>query len=460
MKEQSTGNTVLVIDGGGRGAALVDKYAQSEHVEKVIAVPGNDLMKINTDKQVQIYSQLKTTSVPEILEICERESVNLADVAQDNAVEAGLVDALTERGIPTVGPTRDAGQIEWDKAWAREFGERQHIPQPSFKICLSEQEGIDYLKNQPDQPWFVKAAYLTEGKGALPAKNNEEAIQRVLEMKRFKDASRVFLIEKWLKGDDGLGEEFSTYVFSDGERYEMIGSAQDHKRVNNFDEGENTGGMGCSSPPLVLTPEFMREVEVKILDRTISGLMGERRPYKGVLYLGGMVVKQKTQLNPYVIEFNARWGDPEAQVILQGLLNDLFEISMAIAQGNISGLQLLNDGKSRVVVAGASKGYPGDYEVVKGRQIYGLDEARKVDGIKVYGAGVKAEDGKYFANGGRLFYVVGEGKTVIDARQKAYEAMSLVHIEGNNLHFRTDIGWRDVERLHDYNTKNLRNQIL
>lgn len=450
MKERSTGSTVLVVDGGGRGAALVDQYSQSEHVGKIIAVPGNDLMKINTDKPVRIYPQIKTTSVPEILEICEREGVNLVDVAQDNAVEAGLVDALTERSVPVVGPTRDAGQIEWDKAWAREFGRRQNIPQPSFKICLSEQEGIDYLQDQPDQPWFVKAAYLTEGKGALPAKNNEEAIQRVLEMKRFKDAGRVFLIEKWLKGDDDSGEEFSTYIFSDGEHHKLIGSAQDHKRVNDFDEGGNTGGMGCNTPPLVLTPELMKNIEIKILDRAITGLHEEGRSCKGVLYLGGMVIRQKERLNPYVIEFNARWGDSEAQVILPGLVSNLFEISMAIACGDISSLHLQTDGKARVVVAGASKGYPENYEAVKGKQIYGLDEARKVNGVKIYGAGVKVADGHYYANGGRLFYIVGEGKTVIDARQRAYEAMSLVHIDGNNLHFRTDIGWRDVQRLRNY----------
>ena len=138
-------NTVLVVDGGGRGAVLVDKYAQSEHVDRVLAVPGNDLMKINTDKSVITYPKVKTTSVREILEICVQEKVNLVDVAQDNAVEAGLLDALVEKGIPTVGPTKKAGQIEWDKAWAREFGERHDIPQPCFKVCSSPQEGFDYI---------------------------------------------------------------------------------------------------------------------------------------------------------------------------------------------------------------------------------------------------------------------------------------------------------------------------
>lgn len=457
MKERSVRNTVLVVDGGGRGSALVDKYAQSEHVERILAVPGNDLMKINTDKPVQIYPQLKTTSVPEILELCEREQVSLVDVAQDNAVEAGLVDALTKLGVPTVGPTRAAGQIEWDKALARDFGKKHNIPQPFFKICLSQQEGIDFLNNQLDQSWFVKAAFLAEGKGALPARNNQEAIGRVKEMERFRDAGKVFLIEKWLRGENGeAGEEFSTFIFSDGEHYKIVGSGQDHKRLYEHDhkndrgeveEGPNTGGMGCSAPPLILTSEILRNIEVRIFDKTIAELREEGMPYKGVLYLGGMVVRTNGQLSPYVIEFNARWGDPEAQVILPGLVNDLFETSMMIAQGDIRNLQLQTDGKARVVVTGASRGYPGDYDAVRGKLIYGLDEARKVNGVRFYSAGIREEGGKHYANGGRLFYIVGEGETVIDAQEEAYEAISLVSIEGNNLYYRTDIGWRDVERL-------------
>lgn len=448
MKERSIGNTVLIVDGGGRGAALVEGYGLSEHVARVIAVPGNDLMRLNTEKPVQIYPQLKTTSVPEILEICKKEKVGLVDVAQDNAVEAGLVDALTTLGVPTIGPTRDAGEIEWDKAWAREFGMRHNLPQPFFKICLSQQEGLDFIKSQEDQPWFVKAAFLAEGKGALPAKNNKEALERIREMERFKDAGRVFLIEKWLRGENNEpGDEFSTFIFSDGKQYKVIGSAQDYKRANNFDEGENTGGMGCSSPPLVLTPEIMQDVAAGIFDKTIAGLQEEGRPYKGVLYLGGMLIKEKDKLSPYVIEFNARWGDPEAQVIMPGLVNDLFETSMMIAQGDIGSLKLQTDGKARIVVAGASRGYPGDYSQVRGKRIHGLEDARKVNGVRFYSAGIKEENGRYYANGGRLFYIVGEGKTVIEARQKAYEAMSLVTIDGNNLHFRIDIGWRDAQRL-------------
>lgn len=434
---------VLVVDAGGRGATLVDKYARSPHVGKIFAVPGNDLMQINTDKPVEIYPQLKTTSVPEILGICQEEKVDLVDVAQDNAVAAGLVDALEERGMAVVGPRKLAGQIEWDKAWAREFGAKHGLPQPVFKICHSIKEGAEFIQSQPEQRWFIKASGLAEGKGALPAQNNKEGVKKIIELrKRFKEAGKVFLIEEWL-----AGEEFSTLAFSDGENLKVIGSAQDHKRVNNFDEGENTGGMGCSAPPLILTPKLIKKIETKILSKAIKGLQKEGRPYRGVLYLGGIIKEDNEQQNPCVLEFNARWGDPEVQVILPGLLNDLYEVSMAIVTGNIKNLKLKIDGKARVVVAGASKGYPRDYSAVKGKQIFGIEEARKIPGVKVFGAGVKRINGKDFVSGGRLFYIVGEGKTVIEARQKAYQAMSMVSIEGNNLHYRTDIGWRDVERL-------------
>lgn len=447
MKERKA--NVLVVDPGGRGSVLADKYSQSPHVNRVLAVPGNDLMRLGSEKPVKTFPGLKTTSVADILKICEEEEVVLVDVAQDNAIEVGLVDRLEEHGIYVVGPTRKAGQIEWDKAWAREFGERHDILQPFFKICFSEEEGIRFIESQPDQKWFVKAAYLAEGKGVLPAENNKEAVRRIFQLReKFKDVARVYLIEKWLEGEDGWAEEFSSYVAAVRNEYQYIGSAQDHKRAENFDRGENTGGMGCSTPPLLLTEKLLQDIEKQIIQKALCGLEQEGRPYKGILYLGGMAIREKGRLAPYTIEFNARWGDPEAQVIVPGIVNDLFEVSMAIAKGDIANLEIATDGKARVVIAGASRGYPGNY--VKGKQIFGLEEAVGMDGVRLYGAGVRVKDGKYFAAGGRLFYIVGEGENVIDARQKAYAAMSVISVEGNNLHFRTDIGWRDVERLRKF----------
>lgn len=436
MKER-IGATVIITDGGGRGAVLAEAYSKNPYVKKIIAVPGNDVISLNTgDTHVELHPELKTTSVNEIVDLAmreikeEREEV-LVNVAQDNAVAVGLTDALQKKGIPTDGPTQKAGQIESDKIWCRRTFDGIN-PQPSWAAFESKEEGIEYIRKSEDKPRFIKEAGLAEGKGAKAAKNNDEAIRRIAQMKSH------FLIEDWLEG-----EEFSTFAICKDGSYQIIGSAQDHKTANNFDEGENTGGMGCSSRPLVLTPEIMQKVDEQIFKKTLVKMNDIGRPYNGTLYLGGMLVHG----NPYVLEFNARWGDPEAQVIVPSLVSDLFEVSMAVAQGDIRSLKIQTDKKARVVVTGASRGYPDDYSKVKGKQIFGIDEAQKMDGVKIYGAGMKLVDSKYYASGGRLFYVVGEGKTVIDARQKAYEAMALISIEGNNLHFRTDIGWRDVARL-------------
>ncbi len=472
--------TVLVIDGGGRGAALVDAYAKSPHVGKILAVPGNDLMQSLTDKPVLIYPHLKTTSVQEILEIAKKEKVDLVDVAQDNGVEAGNTDVLLENGFKVNGPTRKAGQIEWDKVYSRELLKKTSAPQPAHEAFSNFEDGINFIKSQPDKPWFVKAAGLAEGKGALPAKNNAEAIERIKELERFGESGKNFLIEEWL-----IGEEFSAFMFSDGKTAQWIGAAQDHKRVFDGDEGENTGGMGCSTPPLVLTKE-VQDQAIKIMNETLQALRDDGRPYQGVLYFGGILVNRSRNVIPvntmhpeskivdpggakasqddsvvYVIEFNARWGDPEAEVLIPGITNDYYEVSEAIADRKLDSIKIETDGKYRVVVAGASKGYPTDYSAVKGKEIHGLEEAIKTLGIKVYGAGVKVLDSqnsprsnkKFVANGGRLFYLVGEGKDVIEAREKAYSAMKKISIEGNNLHYRTDIGYRDVNRLNPDTTR-------
>lgn len=431
--------TVLVVDGGGRGSVLVEIYSESPYVSKVLAVPGNDLMGMNSRKPVKIYPYLKTTSIAEILAICQKEKIDLVDVVQDNAVEVGLADALIRSGVKwVVGPTRLAGQIEWDKAWARGFMKKYNILHPNFYIFNSQDKAVEFLKKKKEGRWFVKANGLAEGKGALPAQSNLEAMKRVKEMPRFGKSGETFLIEEWLEG-----EEFSLFIACDGESYKVIGAAQDHKRMYNFDLGENTGGMGCSSPPLVLTPRLLEEVEREIVKKTLYGLQKEKRDYKGILYLGGIIVDGKI----YVIEFNARWGDPEAEVIVPSIRSDFFLLGRAIAEGDLRRYKLKIDKKSRVVVTLAiNPDFTGSLE--GGLRIYGIEQARELPAIRVYNARIKKLGRNYYAHRGRQMYVAGEGNNVIGARQRAYSAVSLIYIEGNNLHYRTDIGWRDVERLH------------
>ncbi len=428
---------ILITDGGGRGAVLVDKYGQSDSIGKIIVVPGNDLMQINTDKIVITYPNLRTTSVSEILDICKKEKVDLVDVAQDNAVEAGLVNELKKLGVAVVGPTKEAGQVEWDKAWAREFIKKYQIPSPQFHIFNSQKDGIGFIKKNPQKRWFVKASGLAEGKGAIPASNLDETIDAIKQMSQFGISGQTFLLEEWL-----VGEEFSAFALCDGKDYVYIGSAQDHKRVDDGDRGPNTGGMGCVSNPLIVNKNIKQQI-LQIFEKAIKGMKKEKRPYKGVLYLGGIVVNG----NVSVIEFNARWGDPEAQVIVPSIKNDFLEIASAIISGKLKNVKLKIDKKVRVVIAAAAKGYPTDYSKIKGKKILGIEKVLKMDGIKIFGAGVRKVAGEYVVNGGRVLYLMADGKDILDARKKVYSAMKFIDIEGNNLHYRTDIGYRDVKRM-------------
>ncbi len=441
---------VAVIDGSGRGAALVRAYAKSHNVESIIAIPGNDLMRIGTNKPVHTFPTVNTTSIADIVKICKSNRVSFVDVAQDDAVANGLVDVLRKKvaALCVLGPTKAAGKIEWSKAYARQLGTKYSLPQPKYQICNSEEQGIEYMQRLPkDTPVFVKASGLAKGKGSIPAETFKEAVNAIKSMASFENAGKTFLIEHWLRNEDGSNaEEFSSFAITDGNTVKIIGNAQDHKRAYNNDQGPNTGGMGCSTPPLVINDYITNKTE-DIFNTMVKSLDTKGREYTGILYLGGILQRQQNKFVPSIIEWNARWGDPEAQVIVPGIKNDLFELGFSVVNHTIKDYEIQLDGKARVVVAGVSKGYPNDYSAVIGKQIYGLDNIINTEEVEVYGAGVSVQDGKYYATGGRLFYIVGDGKDVLEARSKAYAAIRRVSIEGDNLHYRDDIGWRDVARL-------------
>lgn len=442
--------TVAVIDGGGRGHVLAEAYAKSPHVGKVLVFPGNDFMTHPT-KPIISYAKLTTTSVAEIVAECVRQNIVLVDVAQDAAIEQGLADATREAGIATVGPSREAGRIEWDKAWARNFMHRAGIPQPKFHVFTSSNGGKDFLKSLPDQRWFVKAAGLAEGKGAFPAYSNEEAQARIDELQRFKRAGETFLLEEWLEGDNGQpGEEFSAFAYCDGKNWKLVGYAQDHKRALDGDKGENTGGMGCSTPPYIVDAYIDAQTQ-KIFSRIFKEFQREGIPYQGVLYFGGMVVQKKGKPTVYAVECNARWGDPEAEVIIPGIETDFFELNMAAAEGRLDNMNIHTDGKTRVSVAVASQGYPGDYSEVKGRRVSGLEETQQLPGVRIFGAGLRRNGEGYVVNGGRIVHIVAEGSNTSEANRLANNAADLIHVEGalgeNLAIHRRDIGHRDIQRL-------------
>lgn len=426
--------TVLVVDGGGRGSVLVDKYLQSKYVQKVIAIPGNDLMV--ADNRVEIYPSIKTTDIDEIQKICKINKVDLVDVAQDDVVAIGLTDTLKKTGITVFGPSKKAGQIEWDKSWSKNFMQIQKIPTAKYQIFNAEASALKYIKTQAENQWYIKASGLAGGKGAIYAKNKNEAISAIGKMKNFGIAGKTFLIEECLQG-----EEFSSFAIVSGKNFQILGHAQDHKTAYDGNLGPNTGGMGCSSPPLVITEKIEKQIK-SIFKKTVEGLVKIKTPYLGILYLGG-IVDSKNKVK--IIEFNARWGDPEAQVVLPSIKNDYLELILSAIKGKLK--KVVQDKIYRVVVTAASKGYPGDTSKVIGKKIKGLDKIIKSK-TKIYGAQTKMIRKKYTAAGGRLFYVLGEGKNVAEARKKAYNVLSKLSIIGNNLHFRKDIGYRDLERLN------------
>lgn len=436
-------NIVGIVDGGGRGAALARAYERSPHVDGIVVIPGNDLTAEMAHKPTFVFPNISNSSADAIADKFSELGVTLADVAQDNAIEAGVADRLRERGIATVGPSRDAGQIEWSKAYARGVGKQAHLQQPGFETFTRVEQADWYIDRSGDSEFAIKANGLAEGKGVKLAHSSEDAKRMVRELKKqFPHASEIFLVEEMARG-----EEFSTFFASDGEHIKILGHAQDHKREGNFDTGENTGGMGASTPPRLMTRAVELVVEGEIT-KMMARLSEEGRPYEGIGYYGGMLDEVLKKVNN--IEWNARWGDPEVEIVAPGITSDIFELAVSIVGKSLDKYNLTKDNLARVVVAGASRGYPRDYNAVKGKEIFGLDYVMHMKDVELYGAGVKVDnDGRHWANGGRLFYIVGQGENVIEAREKAYGAIARVHVDGNNLMFRADIGWRDVQRLRD-----------
>ncbi len=429
---------ILVIGQNGREHALAVTYANSKQVDKVIMTPGNGLTDFGNSK-IKNYPDVSMMDFEGIVEVCKKEKIDLVDVGQDDVIAAGYVDKLEKLGIAAFGPTQKASQLEWDKEWARKFMVKYKLPIPKFESFNNKKDAIKYINSLPEQVLFIKASGLALGKGVIRSENKKEAIEAVGAMKKFGKSGKTFLIEEAL-----AGEEFSLFAICDGEDFTVAKTAQDHKRIYDGDKGPNTGGVGSIAPTGAISTSTIRNIETKIIRPTLLGMKKEGRPYRGILYLGGMLTKQGVK----IIEFNCRWGDPEAEVILPSIKTDYLRVVQAVLSKRLKSTKIEFDKKVRVSVAGCSKGYPEDYSKVKGKEIFGIEKAMKKPNVLIFGSGIKRAKNKFFANGGRIFYVVGEGKNIREAREKAYKAMKLISIEGDNLHYRKDIGWRDLERLN------------
>ncbi len=435
---------ILIVGSGGREHTLAAGYALSKKVKKIIVTPGNGLIS-QTSQKIKTEPTVAATDFDGVVELARKYKIDLVDVAADDQLAEGFVDKLQALGIKAFGPTQKAAEIEWNKDWARHFMQKYKLPIPHYETFTDAKKAIAYVQNLKEQVLYVKASGLALGKGAIRAENKKETIAAINSMKNFGKAGDTFLIEQCL-----VGEEFSLFAICDGKNYQIVGTAQDHKTVYEHDKGPNTGGMGCVSNPKVVTPEVLKEAEGKILKPFMEGMQKEGRAYVGILYLGAMKTHSASSgqaTGVKVVEFNARWGDPEAEVIVPSLKTDYLTIVQAVLAHKLNKIKIKHDNLSRVSVAGCSRGYPVDYSRVKGKVITGLEKVMKLPNVKVFGAGIVKQGKNFVAHGGRVFHIVGEGKTLQEARKKAYDAMAMVDIEGNNLHFRKDIGWRDMERV-------------
>ncbi|RKQ63861.1 phosphoribosylamine--glycine ligase [Thermovibrio guaymasensis] len=421
---------VLVVGSGGREHALAWKLAQSGKVSKVYGAPGNPGIA-----QIGQCIDIPVTEIKALADFAEKEGIDLTVVGPEAPLVAGIVDEFESRGLKIFGPSKQAARLEGSKAFAKEMMKKYGVPTADFKVFSNPEEAKRYVEEK-GAPIVVKADGLAAGKGVVVAKSVEEAIkaiEKIMVEKVFGSAGDKVVIEDCL-----FGEEASYLVITDGKRFIPLATAQDHKAVFDGDKGPNTGGMGAYSPAPVLSEELEREVQERVIKPILKGMRKEGHPFKGVLYAGLMVTDEGVK----VLEFNVRFGDPEAQAILRRLDSDLFEVCMSVSEGKLVD-ELKWKPETSICVVLASKGYPGKYE--KGKVITGIEEAEKIPTVVVFHAGTKIENGKLVTNGGRVLNVTALGKDIFEARERVYRAVEKIHFEG--MHYRKDIGLKAIKRL-------------
>ncbi len=415
--------SVLVIGGGGREHAICVALAKSPKTGKLFCIPGNAGIS-------QVAECVPSVGVMEFEKIAdfiaEHKDITMTVVAPDDPLAAGLVDYLEERGFRAFGPRANAAIIEGSKAFSKHLMTKYGIPTADYKEFTDYDEAAEYVKDA-EYPLVVKADGLALGKGVIICQNaqeGEEAVREMMVDKKFKDAGKKIIVEEFL-----TGKEVSVLCFTDGQTIVPMVSSQDHKRAHDNDEGLNTGGMGTFSPSKVYTPQLADAVYRDIILPTMNAMNCEGRPFKGVLYFGLMITKKGAK----VLEYNARFGDPETQVVLPRLKTDLYEIFDAIIDGRLSDVDIQWTDDACVCVILASGGYPESYK--KGVPIV---IGKLPEDIVLYHAGTAFKDGKLVTSGGRVIGVTAKGKDIEEARKKAYDAIKNIHFDG--MFYRHDIG--------------------
>jgi phosphoribosylamine--glycine ligase len=418
---------ILVIGGGGREHTLVWKIAQSPRVQKVFAAPGNA-----GTADIAENLNLRPADIEGLGKVVKEKDVNLVVVGPEAPLASGIVDCFDNLDIPVFGPTKAATQIESSKVFARNLMEKYGIPYPKGAVFSSYFEARKYLEEQP-MPVVIKADGLAAGKGVIIADSLTDArraLSEIMETKIFGSAGDRVMIDEYVRG-----REVSLIAFTDGKTVSPMVPACDYKKIGDNDHGPNTGGMGSYSPPGFFSAEMTEKVARDILVPTVRAMAEEGIPYKGVLYAGLMLVDGE----PVVLEFNARFGDPETQVILPLLETDLVDILVAVIHGNLDRLRIEWSSDACVGVVAASAGYPGNYKT--GFPIRGIDGMD--NDVLVFHAGTKlGNDGIIYTDGGRVLTLTGMGKDMVEAREKVYSNIPNIYFEG--CYYRKDIALREV----------------
>jgi len=421
-------SNVLVLGSGGREHAIVWSLKNDEKVDKVFCAPGNGGTMIHAQNLDVDINDNK-----DILRIVKNNNIDFTIIGPENPLDNGIVDFLNENGCKVFGPSKYASKLESSKIFARRFMDKYNIPQPCFFECENEEQVIS-VATKLGFPIVLKADGLAAGKGVIICYNQrdlDDALDVIFKDRKFGSAANRISVEECLKG-----QELSIFVVTDGENYKILNSAQDHKRIFDNDKGPNTGGMGAYCPSPLFDEKLREKVENRIIKPTINGMKKEGYPYKGFLYIGIMLVEGE----PYMIEYNVRLGDPEAQVIIPMLDNDFLSLVEHTIDEKIDLLDVKNKDGFTVTVILASDGYPDKYE--KNKEIVGLDNS-----TLIFHSGTKYEDDTYYTNGGRVLSVIGSGNTLKSAIDNAYNNVKKIKFQ--NMYFRNDIGIKGLNFLKD-----------
>ncbi|MFH5831113.1 phosphoribosylamine--glycine ligase [Halalkalibaculum sp. DA3122] len=423
---------VLLLGSGGREHALAWKIKQSPKLDALYIAPGNP-----GTAQVGKNVDLSLSNHEQILAFIEDNDVDLTVVGPEKPLVEGITDLLEEKGHKVFGPSKSAAQLEGSKKFANNFMEKNRIPTADYVSFEKDEfdEALSYVQRRDEYPVVLKADGLAGGKGVFICETEDEVKKRLRQLKedaKLSDAAETLVIEEFLEG-----EEASVFVISDGETAKIIHNAQDHKRIGEGDTGLNTGGMGAYCPAPVMTRDLLMKVEKEIVLPTISAMLLDETPYKGILYCGLMI----TDEGPKVVEYNCRFGDPECQAILPSLQSDLLELLDAAASGELAEKQIKIDDRYRCCVVMASGGYPKAYE--KGKPITGIGEVS--EDVLVFHAGTAIKNGQLVTDGGRVLNVVGSGDTLQEAIKSTYAEIEKINFE--NAYYRSDIGVKGLAHL-------------